>query len=157
MLGAAEQGIPRIEHRVAKIRRGAERSLQNLRRGICVGSVQRQSLPDPSLQLNFGAVSQRLLHIEKLAQARLIGCKLNLIMEEIIEVGCVQGPATRQQVLLETGFKGSSSFRQQAGIRDVIRSTGKNLIEGGLHEPGGIGKSQTRSRQKLPTVQRQQS
>ena len=111
MLGATEQGISRVIHRIAKIRWGAERSLQILGRGIGIGRVQRQLLPDPALQLDFGAMSERLLHIEKLAQACLIGSIFNLIMEEIIKVGRVQGPAAGEQILLEAGFEGSGALR----------------------------------------------
>src|ERR1019366_9814649 len=68
MFGAPEHGISRVIQGAAKIRQGAERSLQILGRGIGIGSVQRQLLPSPALQLDFCAVGERLLHIEKLAQ-----------------------------------------------------------------------------------------
>src|SRR5271157_3514975 len=64
---------------------------------------------------------ERLLHIEKLEQAArrgafvrlLIGSSLNLVVEEIIEVSCVQYPSACKQTLLEAGLEGPSAYREK--------------------------------------------
>src|SRR5271157_6138490 len=96
---------------------------------------------------------ERLLHIEKLEQAArrgafvrlLIGSSLNLVVEEIIEVSCVQYPSACKQTLLEAGLEGPSAFRQQARVRHVVGQPGKSLIQSRLHEPRGIGETQART------------
>ena len=119
MLGAAEQGIPRSVWVKAGICWRTQRILEYLSRGISVSRVQRQFLPDPSFYLKFGALSEGLLHVEELAQsARRIACigfgvqaVLNLIVEEVIKIGCIQRPTSSEKCLLQTGFEGSGPHR----------------------------------------------
>jgi len=58
--------------------------------------------------LNFGALGEGLLHVEKLSQGtrRVAGIRfrvgpiLNLIVKEIIEISRIQRPTARQKSLL---------------------------------------------------------
>src|SRR5271157_4658349 len=135
MLGAAKQGVSWSIRKTTRNCLRARRIFEYLSRGIGVSRGQRQFRANPSLQLKFGAVSERSLQVEKLVLARRIGYGLNLVMEEIIEIGCVQGPAARKQSLLEASFKSSRALRQQAVVRGVaICSIAKSLVESGFHK-----------------------
>ena len=68
------------------------------------------------MHLDFGTLSKRLLQVEELVCARRGGYRFNLIVEKIVEVGRVQGPAAGKQFLLEAGFKGASAFGQQSPV-----------------------------------------
>src|SRR5271165_1221811 len=108
MLGTSQQRISRSKRRKTRVCRRAQRIFEYLGRRVGIGCVQRQSLPNPSLQLNFGSLSEGSLHIEILAKgagkvAHIrdgVGPILNLIVEEIVKIGCVQRPAAGQETLL---------------------------------------------------------
>src|ERR1700689_2481820 len=98
-------------------------------------------------------MSEGLFQVEKLVCARGSGYGLNLIVEKIIEIGCIEGPAAGEKILLETCFEGSSAFRQQASIRGVVVGNfAKSFVEGGFHVSDGIGKTQACSRKKFSTA-----
>src|SRR5271154_4030312 len=158
MPGATQQGISGGIGKAARSCRSTLRVFEYLGRSVGVGRGQRQSGADPALQLNFCALSERLFQVEELVLARWSRYRLNLIMEKIVEVGCVQGPTAGKQFLFEAGFEGPRAFRQQAMIRRVaIGEIAESFVEGGFHESRGVGKTQAGTGKDFSAAQCKQS
>src|SRR5271166_3491743 len=89
---------------------------------------------------------ERLLQVEKLVLAGWIRNRFYLIVEEVVEVGGIQGPAAGKKVLLETCLKGARALGQESWVWSITKARlAENLVEGRFHESRSVGKTQTGS------------
>ena len=103
-------------------------------------------------------MGERLFQVEKLVLASRIENCFNLIVEEVVEVGGIEGPASAKKFLFESCFKGSRALGQETWVWSITKACfAKHLVEGGLHESSRVGKPQTRSGKQLSATCREES
>src|SRR5579863_10442510 len=104
-------------------------------------------------------MSQGLIHILILANdVHQIDLDIiDLVVEQIVEIGRVQDVLAVKETLLDAGLESADALRLQAGIGEAERGTSKGLLQARLLEPGGVGKAQAGAGKDFAAAQRLQS
>src|SRR5579872_3439137 len=96
------------QHRIAEVLRRAQRRRQDLGGGVGVGGIERQARPQAGVELAFGAVGQRFVHVHVLADdADGIAGEFNLAAKNVVEISGREHESAAHQPLLNARIKGA--------------------------------------------------
>src|ERR1700758_4371751 len=118
MLGPAKQRPARAEYGgVAKIRRRAYWSSENLCGGIGVTRIQRQPPPETAAKDDFSALGEGFVHVDVLSdEGCWIGQIVNAITKQVVEIHRRQRVSAGKEILPDTRFEGAGALRPETGV-----------------------------------------
>src|SRR6478609_9184106 len=153
MPGPANERLPRLQNGIER-----KRLSDDLRRGICIGSVYGQTGDRSSVELQFRAMRQGLVHVNVLAakgSARAEKVEVNLVAKKVVEINC-RSRVFFGKFLLDSGFKRPRSLRFQAGIWRCRKPSPhpERLREAWLFDALGVGKPKPGAGKELSAAQR---
>ena len=70
---------------------------------------------------------------------------VDLVVEQVIEVGGVENVSAVEEILLDAGFEGAHALGLQSGIGIGKGRAGERFLQTRLFESSGVGKTQTRA------------